>query len=190
MTQSNPQDYFNQFNENTQKMLQPWSKLNKAFVKNAEMMTEFSLDTMRSYSEMGLENMRQVADIGSPETAKDFSNKQVEMLNSISQKMLADAQRLTDLGNSMQDEIMKVMGEVYGQTNEQLQATMQQTADQATKTAQEYAENMSKMAEQVTEKMTEQASKVVKSATPAAPTANESKAAAKPNANKTEAKKV
>ena len=164
MSNPNPQDYINQFNENAQKMFEPWTKLNQTFLKNAEMLTEFSLNTVKSYSEMGLDSMRKVAQIDSPEAAKDFSSYQAEMLNNISQKMLADAQRMTELGSSMQDEIMQVMSSVYGQTNEQMQSTMQKTAEQATKTAQEYAANMSKMAEE----MTEQATNAVKSATQSA----------------------
>ena len=154
MSQPNPQDFLNQFNQfsgDTQKMFEPWTKLNQAFLKNAEMMTEFSLNTIKSYSEMGLENMRQVAGIDSPETAKDFSDKQAEMLNVISQQMLADAQRMSELGSSMHDEVLKVIGDVQGQNTEQMQASMQKTADQATKAGQEYAANMSKMAEQASE---------------------------------------
>lgn len=154
MSQSNPQDFmnqFNQFNGDTQKMFEPWTKLNQAFLKNAETMTEFSLNTIKSYSEMGLENMRQVAGIDSAESAKAFGDKQAEMLNDISQKMLADAQRMSELGSTMQDEIMKVMGDVQGQTGEQMQANMQKTADQATRTGQEYAANISKMAEQASD---------------------------------------
>ncbi len=170
MSQSNPQDFmnqFNQFNGESQKMFEPWTKLNQAFLKNAEMMTEFSLSTMKSYAEMGLENMRQVADIDSPEAAKDFSEKQAEMLNGISQKMLADAQRMTELGTSMHDEVMKVMGEAQGQTNEQMQAHMQKTADKATKTGQEYASNVNKMAEQFTEKATDAVKTATKASTEA-----------------------
>ena len=151
MSHATPQDYLNQFNENAQKMFQPWTKLNQAFLKNAEMMTEFSLDTIRTYSEMGLDSMRQIAQIDSPESAKNFSSQQAEILNTISQKMLVDAQRMTELGSSMQDEIMQVMSDVYGQTNEQMQANMKKTADQATRTAQEYAAKMSKMADQASD---------------------------------------
>ena len=181
MSQATPQDQmkdfmnqFNQFTTEPQQMFEPWNKLNQAFLKNAERMTEFSLSTMRSYSEMGLANMRQVAGIDSPESAQDFSSKQAEMLNEISQKMLADAQRMTELGNCMHEEVMQVMGEVHGQTNEQMQANMQKTADQATKAAQEYTENMNKMAEKATEqvsKVTEQATKATQQATKTAASA-------------------
>lgn len=160
MSQQTPQDYMNQFNESAQKMFDPWTKLNQDFLKNAEMMTEFSLDTMKTYAEMSLENMRQVSKIDSPEAAKDFSNKQAEMLNTISQKMLADAQRMTELGSNMHNDVMKVLGEVQGQTSEQMQENMQKTADQATKSGQEYAENVNKMAEQFTEQATRAAKTV------------------------------
>ncbi|MGM8887876.1 phasin family protein [Psychrobacter sp. 1U2] len=174
MSQQTPQDYVNQFNESAQKMFEPWTKLNQAFLKNAEMMTEFSLNTIKTYAEMGLENMRQVSEIDSPEAAKDFSSKQAEMLNTISQKMLSDAQRMTELGSNMHDDVMKVLGEVQGQTSEQMQSSMQKTADQATKKGQEYAANMNKMAEQ----FTEQATKAAKTATGA-----NTKSGAKTNTN-------
>lgn len=168
MSQSSPQEqmknYMNQFNGNAQKMFEPWTKLNQAFLKNAEMMTEFSLNTIKSYSEIGLKNMRQVSEIDSPESAENFKTNQAEMLNAISQQMLADAQRMTELGTSMHDEVMRVMGEVYGETNEQIQANMQKTADQASKTAQEYSANVSKMAEKATEQVSKAAGQASKAA--------------------------
>lgn len=151
MSFSNSKDYINQFNENTQKIFAPWINLNKAIVKNAEQMAEFSLSTLRTYTEMGLDNMRQLAEIDSTEAARNFSSKQPDVLSHLSQQILADAQRLTELGSQMQDEVMNVMSDVYGQTNEQMQSAMQQAADQASKTAQEFTANMNKMAEQTSQ---------------------------------------
>ena len=151
MSFSTSNDYINQFNENTQKIFAPWINLNKAIVKNAEQMAEFSLSTLRTYTEMGLDNMRQLAEIDSTEAARNFSSKQPDVLSHLSQQILADAQRLTELGSQMQDEVMKVMSDVYGQTNEQMQSAMQQAADQASKTAQEFTANMNKMAEQTSQ---------------------------------------
>ena len=151
MSFSTSKDYINQFNENTQKIFAPWINLNKAIVKNAEQMAEFSLSTLRTYTEMGLDNMRQLAEIDSTEAARNFSSKQPDVLSHLSQQILADAQRLTELGSQMQDEVMNVMSDVYGQTNEQMQSAMQQAADQASKTAQEFTANMNKMAEQTSQ---------------------------------------
>ncbi|HBH34652.1 MAG TPA: phasin family protein [Psychrobacter sp.] len=151
MSFSTSKDYINQFNENTQKIFAPWINLNKAIVKNAEQMAEFSLSTLRTYTEMGLDNMRQLAEIDSTEAARNFSSKQPDVLSHLSQQILADAQRLTELGSQMQDEVMNVMSDVYGQTNEQMQSAIQQAADQASKTAQEFTANMNKMAEQTSQ---------------------------------------
>lgn len=151
MSFSTSKDYINQFNENTQKIFAPWINLNKAIVKNAEQMAEFSLSTLRTYTEMGLDNMRQLAEIDSTEAARNFSSKQPDVLSHLSQQILADAQRLTELGSQMQDEVMNVLSDVYGQTNEQMQSAMQQAADQASKTAQEFTANMNKMAEQTSQ---------------------------------------
>ena len=82
MSNADPQDYLNQFNDNAQKMLQPWAKLNQAFLRNAEMMTDFSLNTIKTYSEMSLDNLREVAKVDSPESAKEFSSKQAEIRTS------------------------------------------------------------------------------------------------------------
>lgn len=151
---STSRDYINQFNENAKNLFGPYSDLNKAFIKNTEQMAEFSLSTMRTYTEMALDNMRQISKIDSPEAAKDFSTKQADLLSNIGQQVLADAQRMTELGSHMQDEVMKVMSDVHGQTNEHMQTAMQKTADQAAKTAQEFTSNMSKMAEQTAAKKT------------------------------------
>ncbi len=172
MSFSTQNDYIDQLNDNAQKMFEPWSKLNQAFLKNAEQMTEFSLNTMRSYSDIGLENLRQVANIDSPEAAKDFSTKQTEMINGISQQMLADAQRLTELGKSMQEEVVQVLTQVYGETSEKMQESMQKTADQAAKTAQDFTENMSKMAEKATENASDALKTATKAATNATPDAS------------------
>ncbi|EGK15409.1 phasin family protein [Psychrobacter sanguinis] len=179
MSFSTSKDYINQFNENTQKIFAPWINLNKAIVRNAEQMAEFSLSTLRTYTEMGLDNMRQLAEIDSTEAARNFSSKQPDVLSHLSQQILADAQRLTELGSQMQDEVMNVMSDVYGQTNEQMQSAMQQAADQASKTAQEFTANMNKMAEQTSQaasgfKATEAENSATNSATSTA-SANTSK---------------
>lgn len=166
-------DYINQFNENTQKFLSPWKELNKTFVKNAEQMAEFSLNTIRTYTQMGLDNMCQIAKIDSPQAAKEFSANQADILNQISQQIMVDAKHMAEIGSNMQDEVMKVMSEVYGQTNEHLQSTLQKTADQAAKNAKEFTSNVNNMAEQASQ----DTSDVKTAAKPTSPAPNNSKTA-------------
>lgn len=147
--------FFDNMNENTRKMYEPWSRFNQAMLKNAEKMTDFSLETMRHYSEMGLEQLRNVSAVDSPEAASNFSQKQTELMNELGQKMLADAQRLTELGNEIRNEVMTAMNEVYSNNATNVKSAMEQATQNASKTAESFnrkvSENMSKAASQMNE---------------------------------------
>ena len=105
-------DFMDNLKDGSRHMYAPWSRFNQAMLRNAEKMTDFSLETMRHYSEIGLEQLRNVSSVDSPEAASDFSQKQTELLNQLGQKMLSDAQRLTELGNEIRNEVMTAMNEI------------------------------------------------------------------------------
>ncbi len=147
--------FFDNLNDNTRKMYEPWSRFNQAMLRNAEKMTDFSLETMRHYSQMGLEQLRNVSSVDSPEAASNFTQKQTELLNELGQKMLADAQRLTELGNEIRNEVMNAMNEVYSTNASNMKSAMEQATQNATKTAENFnrkmSENVSKAASQMNE---------------------------------------
>lgn len=147
--------FFDNLNDNTRKMYEPWSRFNQAMLRNAEKMTDFSLSTMRHYSEMGLEQLRNVSQVDSPEAATNFTQKQTELLNELGQKMLADAQRLTELGNEIRNEVMNAMNEVYSSNATNMQSAMEKATENATKNAEafnrKFSENMNKATTQVNE---------------------------------------
>ena len=45
-------DFLANFNEQARKMAEPLAKMNQVMLKNAERMTEFSLNTIKNYSEL------------------------------------------------------------------------------------------------------------------------------------------
>jgi phasin family protein len=124
-------DFLANFNEQARKMAEPLAKMNQVMLKNAERMTEFSLNTIKNYSELGLNHLRHAAEVKTPEAATDFSTKQTELVNTISQQILQDAQRLTELGNAMRNDLLEVMGESYTKATTEMQAAMNPTADEA-----------------------------------------------------------
>ena len=105
-------DFMDIMKDSSRQLYAPWSRFNQAMLRNAEKMTDFSLETMRHYSEMGLEQLRNVSSVDSPEAASSFNQKQTELLNQLGQKMLSDAQRLTELGNEIRNEVMSAMNEI------------------------------------------------------------------------------
>lgn len=177
--------FFENFNDNTRKMYEPWTRLNKAMLKNAEKMTHFSLDTMRHYSEVGLEQLRNASEIDSAESASNFNQKQTELLNTLGQKMLADAQRLTELGNEIRNEIMNAMNEAYTANASNMKNAMQTATQKASENANEFnrkvSENMNKAATQANEAFKQTAQNVNQAANNmTAAAANATKAATTP----------
>lgn len=161
--------FFENLNDNTRKMYEPWTRLNQAMLKNAEKMTAFSLDTMRHYSEVGLEQLRNASQIDSAEAASNFTQKQTELLNDLGQKMLADAQRLTELGNEIRNEIMNAMNEAYTNNAANMQNAMQTATQKASESANEFnrkvSENMNKAASQMNTAMQQTTENMSKAAT-------------------------
>lgn len=79
---------------------------------NAEKMTDFSLETMRHYSEIGLEQLRNVSSVDSPEAASDFSQNKPNYSTNLGKKCY---QTPSDSGESseIRNEVMTAMNEIY-----------------------------------------------------------------------------
>ena len=56
-------DFFKTFTDQTEKTLEPYVKFNKLMAKNVEVLTELQLNAMRTYSEMGLTQMKAASEI-------------------------------------------------------------------------------------------------------------------------------
>lgn len=109
------QHIFESFNEQAKKLYGPVLNLNKAMLRNAERLTEHSLQAVKTYAELGLNQLREVSHVEDPSTLSAFTAKQAELLNSLSKQVLDDAQRLTDLGNELRADVAKCMSEAYTQ---------------------------------------------------------------------------
>ena len=53
----------NAFAEQAKTMYAPMSKFNSLFVENMEKMTDFQLTAIKSYAEMGLDQMKKASDV-------------------------------------------------------------------------------------------------------------------------------
>ncbi|MBE3999558.1 phasin family protein, partial [Vibrio parahaemolyticus] len=51
-------DFFKTFSDQTEKNLEPYLKFNKLVTKNVEVLTELQLNAIRTYSEVGLNQMK------------------------------------------------------------------------------------------------------------------------------------
>ena len=88
--------------------VEPVIKANKVAVTNLEKLVNFQMSAMQAYVDMGLDQLRAVAEINSPQTLQAFMSKQVEASNVLRQKVLDDTKALVDLSNGFKDDFTKL----------------------------------------------------------------------------------
>lgn len=105
----------NAFTEQTKNMYKPMRKINALLVENMEKMTDFQLEALKAYSQMGLTQMKQAAEVKDADSVRDYSTAQAEMMSSLSKKVLEDAKTMADMSMEFKAEIEKIMEESRAQ---------------------------------------------------------------------------
>ena len=105
----------NAFTEQTKNMYNPMRKINALLVENMEKMTDFQLEALKAYSQMGLTQMKQAAEVKDADSVRDYSTAQAEMMSSLSKKVLEDAKTMADMSMEFKAEIEKIMEESRAQ---------------------------------------------------------------------------
>jgi phasin family protein len=85
-----------------------------------EKMTEFQLNTIKSYAEIGLGQMKNAANIQDAEGMRQFTAAQAEATSIVNKKILEDAKVMSDMAADFRNKIEDVM------------AQTRQTAEKAT----------------------------------------------------------
>ena len=92
------------FNAQTKQMFEPMRKINSLMLNNMEKMTQYQLEAMKRYSQMGTERIRSATEIQDAESLRDFGTKQAEMMNELSQQMQEDARVMSEMSLQFKSE--------------------------------------------------------------------------------------
>ena len=106
------------FKEQAKKLTDPLHAINRVWVGNLERVTEYSLSTARNYAELGLRQLHAVSAVKDVESLSQFQAQQTQLLSELSQMLLKDAERLTDIGNQLRTDLSAVMGQAYQQATQ------------------------------------------------------------------------
>ena len=104
-------DFFKTFTDQTEKTLEPYVKFNKLMAKNVEVLTELQLNAMRTYSEMGLTQMKAASEIKDVTSLTAFSGQQLNVLSKLSQQMMDDGNKLQSIAKEFKDDIEQITTE-------------------------------------------------------------------------------
>ncbi|EKS7719783.1 phasin family protein [Vibrio vulnificus] len=104
-------DFFKTFSDQTEKNLLPYFKFNKLVTKNVEVLTELQLNAIRTYSEMGLAQMKAASEVKDVTSLASFNGQQLNVLTKLSQQMLDDSNKLQAIAKEFKDDVEKLTSE-------------------------------------------------------------------------------
>ncbi len=104
-------DIFKAFTDQTEKTFAPYTKFNKLVAKNAEVVTELHLNALRSYSELGLTQLKAVSDVKDVTSLASFSNQQLSVLTRLSQQLTDDSNKLQSIATEFKDDVETITTE-------------------------------------------------------------------------------
>ena len=108
------ENILNAFAEQTKNLYTPMQKFNSLFINNMEKMTEFQLNAIKSYAEIGIEQMKKAADIKDADTMRDFSAAQAEASTELNKKIMEDAKALSEMAVEYKTQVETIMEETRG----------------------------------------------------------------------------
>lgn len=104
-------DFFKTFSDQTEKTLEPYMKFNKLVTKNVEVLTELQLNAMRTYSEMGITQMKAASEIKDVTSLTAFNSQQLSVLTKLSQQMMDDSNKLQSIAKEFKEDVEKMTSE-------------------------------------------------------------------------------
>ncbi|MFZ5697117.1 MAG: phasin family protein [Pseudomonadota bacterium] len=106
------QEFVKNVTEHSRKMYKPFNLAQLLTIRSLEKLTEYQLAAVKSYTELGLKQMKANAEMSGSGDASDFGNRQAEWVNNLSKQVLNDAKRLTDISNEIKSDMEVLMQDI------------------------------------------------------------------------------
>lgn len=105
------ENLLNAFAEQAKSLYAPFSKFNGMFVENVEKITELQLNALKSYAEMGVEQLKKASEIKDADTARAFTAAQAEAATALNKKILEDAKAFSEIATAFKEQVEDVIAE-------------------------------------------------------------------------------
>ncbi|MCW8346799.1 MULTISPECIES: phasin family protein [Vibrio] len=90
---------FEAVNAQLQTVINPFANFGSLVAKNMETLSKMQLETLTAYSELSNENLQSLVAIKQPQDLANHGSKQLEIISKVSQRLLEDGQKLSEIGN-------------------------------------------------------------------------------------------
>ena len=109
---------FETFTDQTKLFFGPLKQINQTFVSQLEKLSDFQIESIKSYSEIGLNRLKSAIEMEDMQTVQEFAKSEMDFMNNINQKLLDDAKRLTDIGNEFKSEVEELLKDSLNQATD------------------------------------------------------------------------
>lgn len=100
-----------QFQQQIEQAAEPVRKLHATMVEHAEKIARFQLEMAQSYTELALNNIREVSALNSVEGVQNYLQNYPKTLQQTSEKIVQDSQKLAQLGQGVGEDLRKLAEE-------------------------------------------------------------------------------
>lgn len=101
----------NAFSEQAKNLYAPMAKFNSLYVENMEKMTEFQLNSIKSYAELGLDQMKKASEVKDPESMRTYTAAQAEAATALNKKIMEDAKTFSDMAMEFKSQVETLVEE-------------------------------------------------------------------------------
>ncbi|OUR67089.1 phasin family protein [Bermanella sp. 47_1433_sub80_T6] len=110
------ENIINAFTEQAKNFSAPMAKFNSLLVDNMEKMTEFQLNTIKSYASISIGQIKNAADVKDAESMKTFSSSQAEVAATVNKKIMEDAKAISEMANDFKSQVEAIWEEARPST--------------------------------------------------------------------------
>ncbi|MBY7729787.1 phasin family protein [Vibrio splendidus] len=98
-------DIFKTITDQTEKQFEPYLKFNKLVAKNVQTMTELQMNALKTYTDMGLAQMKAVSEIKDVNSLTAFNGQQLTALTQLSQQMMSDSSKMQAAAKEFKEDV-------------------------------------------------------------------------------------
>lgn len=97
-----------QLSEQSQKMAQPINEITSLTVDYIEKLSQFQVNAVKAYTDLGLDQLKNMTAVKDPESLQAYITKQREMAAQMGKKIADDAKTLAQLGEVFAEDIQNL----------------------------------------------------------------------------------
>jgi len=107
---------FDKVLKNPQTLPEPMIKANKLFIESVEKVLVFQMNSLKSYFDIGINQLRAAAEITDFESLQDFCTRQAEIAQTMQRKLMNDARVMSDMAARFKTDMDGLTQTTYEET--------------------------------------------------------------------------